>query len=280
MSTYIFDLDDTLCYRHNTTDDYFDSIPYVERIKEVNELYDNGHTVKVYTARRMTKDSADVHLIYFKMFEKVKKQLDDFGLKYHQLILGKPSYDIWVDDKAINDKEFFKEQGTRGVVIGSFDVLHPGYIRMFEETRKHCDFLTVALHKDPSLERYDKFYPVLSVEDRMNALLALRAVNQVIPYSTEKDLLDLLTNEKFDVRFVGDDYIDRSYTGKELNIPVVVINRSHGWSSTKFKNKIYNHVQDINEKNEISNTQAKGIQETIDNIIIEDLRRCAIKLKQ
>ena len=73
----------------------------------------------------------------------------------------------------------------KGIVIGSFDILHPGYIKMFNEIKKHCDFLIVALHEDPSLDRKDKLKPILSIEERAGTLYALKAVNQVIPYFTE-----------------------------------------------------------------------------------------------
>tara|TARA_R110000868_G_scaffold355622_1_gene617176 strand:+ start:400 stop:819 length:420 start_codon:yes stop_codon:yes gene_type:complete len=132
----------------------------------------------------------------------------------------------------------------RGIVIGSFDILHPGYIRMFNLTRQHCDHLTVALHLDPSVDRSEKLSPVLPLIDRMMALLALKAVEEVKPYRTESDLLDILSEGKFDVRFMGDDYINKDYTGKELNIPVEIVSRSHGWSTTKIKNKIYDQINE------------------------------------
>lgn len=121
-----------------------------------------------------------------------------------------------------------------GIVIGSFDILHPGYIKMFNETRKHCNFLIVALHKDPNKE----LKPILSLEERMEALYALKAVHKVIPYETEQDLYDLLIREKPNVRFAGDDYLHKNCTGKDL-IPFIYIDRSHGWSTTKLKRLIH-----------------------------------------
>ena len=122
-----------------------------------------------------------------------------------------------------------------GIVIGSFDILHPGYIKMFNETKNHCDFLIVALHKTSN----KKLKPVLSVEDRTEILYSLNAVGKVISYESESELYDILVKVKPDVRFAGDDYLNKDFTGRDLNIPIVYIDRSHGWSTTKLKKLIY-----------------------------------------
>lgn len=125
-----------------------------------------------------------------------------------------------------------------GIVVGNFDVLHPGYIAMFNETKKHCDFLIVALHKDPSINNKTKLKPILSIEERINILYSLNSVHKIIPYNTEEELYELLIKEKPDIRFMGDDYINKKFTGDDLNIPIVIIDRSHGWSTTKYKKLI------------------------------------------
>jgi glycerol-3-phosphate cytidylyltransferase len=125
-----------------------------------------------------------------------------------------------------------------GFIAGAFDVIHPGYIDMFEFMKNRCDYLCVGLHSDPSLERKDKLKPVLTVEERTKILLAIKYIDEVIPYETEQDLERILRKNKIDFRFLGDDYLDKDYTCKELNIPVIWIDRSHGWSSTKYKQKL------------------------------------------
>ena len=125
-----------------------------------------------------------------------------------------------------------------GVIAGNFDCIHPGYIRMFDECKKNCNRLIVLLHKDPSIERPEKLKPVLSTEDREKILLSLRQVDEVIPYSLEIDLIDELKKVAPSVRFLGDDYIDKPFTGDDLNIPIVYLSRSHGWSTTKYKQEI------------------------------------------
>ena len=127
----------------------------------------------------------------------------------------------------------------KGVIAGNFDVIHPGYIEMLEEIKKNCTVLIILLHTDPSIERPHKLKPVLSSEERKKMLLSIKYVDDVIRYTYEEQLYDLLRVGEFDVRFLGDDYIDRkSFTGKDLNIPIHFINRDHGWSTTKFKKLI------------------------------------------
>jgi len=127
----------------------------------------------------------------------------------------------------------------RGFIAGMFDVIHPGYIDMFEIASLNCEYLVVGLHENPKIERDSKTEPILSVSDREKILRALRYVDDVVVYKTEEDLLKILKNGNFSTRFLGDDYRNKKFTGSELEIPVIYIDRSHGWSSTKFK-KIIN----------------------------------------
>lgn len=130
----------------------------------------------------------------------------------------------------------------KGVIAGNFDVLHPGYIKMFNEAAANCDCLIVLLQTDPTIERPEKLKPVLSVEERKEMLFSLKAVCDIILYTYEAQLLDILKMGEFDIRFLGDDYIGKSFTGDHLAIPIHWIKREHGWSSTKFKELIANSV--------------------------------------
>ena len=127
---------------------------------------------------------------------------------------------------------------TTGVVAGCFDVIHPGYIYLFNECKKHCDILLLLLHEDPSVERKQKLKPVLSLQERILILLSLSQVDDIICYKTEAELLRLLREQKIDIRFLGDDYQGKEFTGMELNIPIHYLDRSHGWSTTKYKELI------------------------------------------
>ena len=125
-----------------------------------------------------------------------------------------------------------------GVIAGNFDVIHPGYIHMFDECKNYCDTLLLLLHEDPSVERPEKIKPILSLNERTMILNSLKQIDRIITYKTESDLYEILMNKKIDVRFLGDDYRDKSFTGDDLDIPIHYLDRSHGWSTTKFKKLI------------------------------------------
>ena len=129
-----------------------------------------------------------------------------------------------------------------GVIAGNFDVIHPGYIYMFDECKRHCDILLLLLHEDPSIERPEKIKPILSLPERNMILSSIKQINKIIPYQTEKDLYHILENEQIDIRFLGDDYKNKSFTGDDLNIPIHYLDRSHDWSTTKFKKMIAESV--------------------------------------
>jgi len=123
-----------------------------------------------------------------------------------------------------------------GIIASNFDVLHPGYIRMLKEASEDCDFLTVALHVDPSIENPKKLKPILSIEDRIEMLNSVKYINAIFPYKTELDLHNLISELAPSVRYLGDDYKGRTdYTGYGLCPEVYFIDRSHGWSTTKYK---------------------------------------------
>jgi glycerol-3-phosphate cytidylyltransferase len=130
-----------------------------------------------------------------------------------------------------------------GVIAGNFDVIHPGYIKMFKECKKHCSWLIVLLHTDPSIERPEKSKPILSIDERREMLYSLEMVDEVITYSTEEILYEFLKGIDPDIRFLGDDYIGKDFTGNDLGIDIHFINRDHGWSTTKYKQLIADEVQ-------------------------------------
>lgn len=237
---YCFDLDNTLCFTNGN--DYKSCRPNIERIKIVNGLYEQGHHILIFTARGMGTFKGNTAKVYDNLYSLTKSQLVEWNVNHHSLILGKPSYDLLVCDKAVNSEVWFdnKEYDT-GFVAGAFDVIHPGYIEMFNFCNQKCRNLIIGLHADPSING-KKMKPILTVEERKRMLLSLKGVQDVIPYDTEEMLFDILTHKKINVRFLGDDYKDKSYTGDGLNIPVVFISREHNWSATKYKTLIHNQI--------------------------------------
>ncbi|MDC1179829.1 adenylyltransferase/cytidyltransferase family protein [Flavobacteriaceae bacterium] len=135
-----------------------------------------------------------------------------------------------------------------GIIAGNFDVIHPGYIEMFNEMKKHVDKIYVLLHIDPSLNRPEKIKPLLSVTDRKNTLMALKGIVEVSSYNTEQELLQLIIDINPEIRFLGEDYINRTdYTGYGLPPKIIFLKRDHGWSTTKFKKLITDSI--INNSN-------------------------------
>ena len=103
--TYVIDIDGTIC--SNTNGNYEDAKPIVDRIKLINKLYDEGNKIIFLTARGMGRSGNSVAFAEKAFSELTEKQLKDWGVKYNQLFLGKPSGDIYIDDKGIKDENFF-----------------------------------------------------------------------------------------------------------------------------------------------------------------------------
>ena len=135
-----------------------------------------------------------------------------------------------------------KKNQIIGIIAGAFDVIHPGYIYLFNECKQHCDYFLLLLHEDPSIERSEKMKPILSIKERKLILSSLRQIDEIITYKTEDDLLKILKNRKIDIRFQGDDYKEKNFTGQELDIPIHFLDRSHGWSTTKFKKLLSKNI--------------------------------------
>ena len=126
-----------------------------------------------------------------------------------------------------------------GIVASCFDLFHAGHILMLIEAKDNCDRLIVALQSDPTLDRPEKNKPAQNLFERYVQLNACKYVDQIIPYDTESDLLNLLTGCDWDVRFLGDDYYGRTdYTGYGLDIPIRFLSRKHDYSSSGLRDRI------------------------------------------
>lgn len=125
-----------------------------------------------------------------------------------------------------------------GITAGAFDLCHAGHILMFKEAREKCDRLVVCLHKDPSIERGNKNTPVMSLAERRVILEGIRYIDDIIEYDTEADLLRILETVKPAVRFLGEDWRGKKFTGRELDIPIIWNSRSHGYSSSELRSRV------------------------------------------
>ena len=97
---YCFDIDGTIC---STNCEYKDSVPYQGVIDWINKKYDEGHSITLFTSRGTLSGSDWV--------EFTEKQVNGWGIKYHELKLGKPAYDLFIDDRAINNEEWYNQEG-------------------------------------------------------------------------------------------------------------------------------------------------------------------------
>ncbi len=232
---YCFDIDGTIFTTPLDLDgkpNYNNSQPIPFMRDRVNALYEQGHYIIFFTARGKSTgiDWTDI----------TANQLKRWNFKYHELfpMFCKPTADIFVDDKGINVNEWIKTQPIKkGIIAGAFDLIHPGYIRMFKHAKSHCNHLTVALHNDPTTERSNKLRPIHSLAERIEILQSVKYIDHIFSYNIEIEFLSAL--QDYNVRFLGTDYSDGSYTGKDSPIEIVWIDRNHTYSTTALKKKIF-----------------------------------------
>tara|TARA_B100000676_G_C18051793_1_gene831720 strand:+ start:1681 stop:2019 length:339 start_codon:yes stop_codon:yes gene_type:complete len=107
--TYVIDIDGTICTQcEGATTDYSDAYPIRQRIDAVNALYDQGNTIIYCTARGMGRTGGNQIASTSLFYQRTTEQLNEWGAKYHQLFLGKPAGDVYIDDKAVNANDYFK----------------------------------------------------------------------------------------------------------------------------------------------------------------------------
>ena len=139
---------------------------------------------------------------------------------------------------------------TIGFTCGSFDLIHPGHIVMLEDAKAQCGYLIVGLHTDPTIDRPDtKNKPIQTVEERLEMLRAISYVDEIILYDTEEDLYNLLKEIKPNIRIIGTDWQENTsgFTGDDLPIRIYWHQRSHDWSSSELRKRVYNAEKDKNE---------------------------------
>lgn len=140
-------------------------------------------------------------------------------------------------------KELKKAGRKIGIVFSSFDLLHSGHIAMLAEAKNHCDYLIVGLQTDPTLDRpTTKNKPVQSIVERQIQLAAIRYVDEIVIYETEKDLEDVLLTLPINVRILGVEYQNTNFTGKEIcekrGIEIVFNSRDHSFSSSSLRKRV------------------------------------------
>jgi len=129
-----------------------------------------------------------------------------------------------------------------GFTASTFDLLHAGHISMLREAKEHCEYLICGLQLDPSVDRPNKNSPIQTIVERYTQLLAVKYVDEIIPYASEKDLEDILEMYHIDVRILGEEYRDKDFTGKDIckkrGIQLYFNKRDHRFSSSDLRNRV------------------------------------------
>lgn len=141
-----------------------------------------------------------------------------------------------------------------GFTCSCFDLFHAGHVMMLKEAKEQCEYLIVGLQTDPTLDRPWKNKPVQTVFERYIQLQACSYVDEIVPYATEKELMDILTSYPIDVRIIGEEYRDKQFTGSDLPMEIYFNSRQHSFSTTELRNRILeakkssaNNVGDLKE---------------------------------
>jgi glycerol-3-phosphate cytidylyltransferase len=129
-----------------------------------------------------------------------------------------------------------------GFTASTFDLLHAGHVLMLEEAKRVCDYLIVGLQFDPTIDRATKNKPVQSIVERYLQLRACKYVDEIIPYTTESDLEDLLACLPINVRILGEEYKNQDFTGRDMckkrGIDLYFNQRSHTFSSSNLRIRV------------------------------------------
>ena len=129
-----------------------------------------------------------------------------------------------------------------GFTCSTFDLLHAGHVQMLRDAKEQCDYLICALQLDPSVDRKEKNSPIQTIVERYTQLKAVGYVDEIIPYQTECDLMDILSLYHIDVRILGEEYRDKEFTGKDIcrkrDIELYFNKRDHRFSSSDLRNRV------------------------------------------
>ena len=129
-----------------------------------------------------------------------------------------------------------------GITCSTFDLFHAGHVLMLQEAKMHCDYLICALQTDPSIDRPTKNKPVQTIFERYRQVEGCKYVNQVIPYESELDLLNIFASIPLHIRIIGVEYKDKEFTAKQLcvdrGIEIYYNSRGHNFSSSELRSRV------------------------------------------
>lgn len=126
-----------------------------------------------------------------------------------------------------------------GFTASTFDLLHAGHVAMLREAKEKCDYLICGLQTNPHVDRVEKNIPIQTVVERQIQLAAVKYVDEIVVYETEKDLEDILEIYHIDIRILGEEYRDKDFTGKDIckrrGIQLYFNKRDHRFSSSALR---------------------------------------------
>jgi len=129
-----------------------------------------------------------------------------------------------------------------GFTCSAFDLLHAGHVQMLREAKSQCDYLICGLQVDPSIDRKEKNAPVQTIVERYTQLKAVGYVDEIIPYSTEQDLEDILSMYHIDIRILGEEYKTKTFTGRSIclkrGIELYYNKRDHRFSTSDLRKRV------------------------------------------
>ena len=126
-----------------------------------------------------------------------------------------------------------------GITFSTFDLFHTGHVLMLQEAKSQCDWLIVCLQTDPTIDRPNKNKPVQTLFERFIQVRACKYVDELIVYTTEEEVIQILKAIDYDVRIIGEEYSDKSFTGKNLSEGKLYFNkRQHSFSTTELRDRI------------------------------------------
>lgn len=130
-----------------------------------------------------------------------------------------------------------------GITCSTFDLFHAGHVIMLEEAKRQCDYLIAAIQVDPTIDRKSKNKPVQSIIERQIQVSSCKHVDEIIVYSTEKELEDIFMALPIDIRILGEEYKDTDYTGKDIcmkrGIELHFNKRDHFFSSSDLRQRVF-----------------------------------------
>lgn len=143
-----------------------------------------------------------------------------------------------------NKVKELKDKGLKiGITFSQFDLLHAGHIAMLAEAKNHCDYLIAGLQNNAQWDRPGKNAPIQSLVERQIQLSAVRFVDEIVVYNTEKDLEDILLTLPLDVRILGVEYMQSEFTGRAIcekrKIQLIFNGRDHSFSSTNLRERVW-----------------------------------------